>query len=366
LKKEMEELKQGRSGGALAPPSNKDITDMSKDEMAQKLLSYQEFMAKYIVEAQQQKAKAVQAAELALKERYDEKIILLQGSTSAPAPPASVSAIQIETVSKESQLYKDRSEKVSAAAKAGKSRWGDLENERSAQAAVAVTPATLKTTTNGVQVARFAVPTVSDRSLYDKRNAMISAAGKAGKSRWGSMEVAKATKEAVALPAASNDAPKPAAPNAPKVEVQAEVPPEVVAADHGLRNDGGVGGPSLADRINLGSQLLADAGVPVANNPTVPAVATLSVFNKRNLMVAAAGKAGKSRWGEMEVQRAQTLVAALPSAAERATPVVSAAASTVSPEVEAADHGLRNDGGVGGPSLAQRINLGASILGLEP
>ena len=34
-----------------------------------------------------------------------------------------------------------------------------------------------------------------------------------------------------------------------------------------------------------------------------------------------------------------------------------------SPEVEAADHGLRADGGVGGPSLAERVNLGASLLG---
>ena len=33
------------------------------------------------------------------------------------------------------------------------------------------------------------------------------------------------------------------------------VPPEVEAADHGLRNDGGVGGPSLAERVNLGSKL---------------------------------------------------------------------------------------------------------------
>ena len=32
--------------------------------------------------------------------------------------------------------------------------------------------------------------------------------------------------------------------------------PEIKAADHGLRADGGVGGPSLADRVNLGAKLL--------------------------------------------------------------------------------------------------------------
>jgi hypothetical protein len=74
-------------------------------------------------------------------------------------------------------------------------------------------------------------------------------------------------------------------------------------------------------------------------------------------MVSAAGKAGKSRWGEQEVQKSIQLAGnALPSAA----PKVQIAASA---EVEAADHGLRADGGVGGPSLAERVNLGASLLG---
>ena len=42
-----------------APPANLDISDLTKEELAQKLLSYQQFMAKYIVDAQQQKSKAI-------------------------------------------------------------------------------------------------------------------------------------------------------------------------------------------------------------------------------------------------------------------------------------------------------------------
>ena len=34
----------------------------------------------------------------------------------------------------------------------------------------------------------------------------------------------------------------------------------------------------------------------------------------------------------------------------------------ITPEIEAADHGMRNDGGVDGPSLAQRVNLGAALV----
>lgn len=357
----MKQLKQQGSPGALSLPPSGDTGDMTKVEMAQKLIAYQQFMAKYIVEAQQQKGKAVLAAERAMKQKYEEKLNLLSGSTEAPKPA------KIES-SAETKLYDERSEKVSAAAKAGKSRWGDMENERAANAAGVGVSSTEALPAAPVQVNGAVVPAVSDRSLYGKRNAQVAAAAKAGKSRWGDMEVQKATSEAAALLASAQAAPKvAAAPKvvvAPKVGGSIEVLPEVAAADHGLRNDGGVGGPSLAERINFGSQLLSGSAAPEAAAPVAASTAgSRSLFDTRNMMIAAAGKAGKSRWGVMEIQKAEAFVAALPSAAE-STPVVSTpVAATVPPEVEEADHGLRNDGGVGGPSLAQRINLGAALLG---
>ena len=59
----------------------------------------------------------------------------------------------------------------------------------------------------------------------------------------------------------------------------------------------------------------------------------------------------------MEIAKVTELAASLPAASAPAAPV------PVPPEVEEADHGLRADGGVGGPSLAQRVNLGAALLG---
>ena len=109
---------------------------MSKEEMARKLVAYQQFMAKYIVEAQQSKAKAVIAAENAVRQKYEEKLLLLQGGTKA-AEPSSVQAAPLQA-SADTKLYQERSEKVSAAAKAGKSRWGDMENQRAAQATASV------------------------------------------------------------------------------------------------------------------------------------------------------------------------------------------------------------------------------------
>jgi hypothetical protein len=406
----MKALKDSAGALAVAPAPSVDIPtgDLTKEQLAQKLISYQSFMAKYIVDAQEQKAKAVKAAESSVTTKYEEKMkLMISGTASVEVAPA--------TTSVESDLYKERSANVAAAAKAGKSRWGDMENQRAATTSGA---GMISVAVNGEQVnGAVAAPAVSSgTSSFDKRNVMIAAAGKAGKSRWGDMEVAKASKQAAALPASSPAAPAvaaaPAVPAAPAVSFS--VPPEVEEADHGLRNDGGVGGPSLAERINLGAQL---ASAPGASSPAAPAapvapaasfsvppevkeadhglrndggvggpslaerinlgaqlvsapgaVSSLgtqaaaaqgSVFNLRSVMVAAAGKAGKSRWGPMEVAKAQlvaTTAGALPSAS-------AAAPVSVPSEVVEADHGLRNDGGVGGPSLAQRVNLGAALLG---
>eukprot|EP00980_Cylindrotheca_fusiformis_P001955 scaffold443_cov125-Cylindrotheca_fusiformis.AAC.4 len=362
LKSEMEQIKQQGSPGALVAPPSGDIANLSKDEMAQKLIAYQQFMAKYIVEAQNQKAKAVLAAEAAVKQKYEEKLKLLSGSAAEAPKPA-----KLEQASPDTKLYTERSEKVSAAAKAGKSRWGDMENERAAKAAGATLPSlesTPQAPAKQITVNGSSAPPLSDRSLYDKRTAQVAAAAKAGKSRWGEMEVERAASTAAALPASAPAAPKVS--SAPKASASIQVAPEVAAADHGLRNDGGVGGPSLAERINLGAQLLggsssATPAAPVAAAPE--ATSSVSLFDKRNMMVAAAAKAGKSRWGEMEIQKAQSAAATLPEASASSPVLSTPGPAAVPPEVAEADHGLRNDGGVGGPSLAERINLGAALLG---
>merc|ERR1712166_925296 len=120
-----------------------------------------------------------------------------------------------------------------------------------------------------------------------KRNARIAAAAAAGKSRWGSAESEKATEEASKPSLSSSTSSTPAV-----------VAAEVEAADHGLRNDGGVGGPSLAERVNLGQQLFtggsdtavttAPSSAPVLDviNSGVPSISDI-----RNAKIAAAAAA---------------------------------------------------------------------------
>ncbi|KAL3938251.1 MAG: hypothetical protein SGARI_001814 [Bacillariaceae sp.] len=333
-----------------------DITNMNKEQLAGRLVTYQQFMSRYIVEAQEQKRKAVLAAEAAVTAKYEQKLQLYQSKAQdAPAPPAIKAPA--------TQLYEGRNANVAAAAKAGKSRWGDAEVKKASGAAVNGVP--VNGAANNVPVVEKPDPNsiaiLTGSSLYYHRNQMVAAAGAAGKSRWGDQEVKKAATEASkGPPSLEGAAPVSSSPAIETTTASAapiEVTPEIEAADHGLRNDGGVGGPSLAERVNLGASLLGGESAPPAING---ASASPSAYDLRNARVAAAAAAGKSRWGTMENEKASNLSSnALPSA----PPAAVAAAVVTTPEVEAADHGLRADGGVGGPSLAQRVNLGASLLG---
>lgn len=352
--------------------SSVSIIEGSKEDLHAKLVAYQQFMSSYIVKAQEEKLAAVQAAEAAVTKKYEEKIQRLLPGGSTDAPPLSVEA------SKDNMLYMERNARVSEAAKAGKSRWGDMETKRAteqvqggASNVVVDVPPAVQEADHGLRadggvggpslaervalgangasapaapVTPRATPVVSrNQKLYHERNEMVNAAAKAGKSRWGPMEVEKATQFA-GLPVQAAAAPAAAIPVSPQVE----------AADHGLRSDGGVGGPSLAERVNMGAQVeewSSNGGTTPRSSDLATSGSDASLYQRRNAYVSAAAHAGKSRWGNMEVEKASLL-------SKNVLP-----AATATADVAAADHGLRADGGAEGPSLADRVNLGAQLLG---
>jgi hypothetical protein len=88
------------------------------------------------------------------------------------------------------------------------------------------------------------------------------------------------------------------------------VPPEVVAADHGLRSDGSVGGPSLAERVAQGAAAGAGSGGSAVPAPSsTPAILTL--YDRRNIRVLESAAAGRSRWGSREVDRVRDIASHL-------------------------------------------------------
>mmetsp|Transcript_4825 Transcript_4825/g.7064 ORF Transcript_4825/g.7064 Transcript_4825/m.7064 type:complete len:343 (-) Transcript_4825:105-1133(-) len=261
--------KNGSVGSEIVQASNAPAPATgSVEEITKKLEAYQKFMANYIVDASEDKARAVKEAEIAVANKYKAKLDAFM------LPPTAGSSSVEEPLN---EAFKERNVKLSEAAKAGKSRWGDKEVAKAAGANInvpkqilaAIPPAAFSSEAvaaadhglradggvgglslaervaggaGGAVAVNGAVAATAPISSFVARNQFITAAAKAGKQyRWGSEEEDKA------IEFSSN--PLPAA--APVV-----ITPEVEAADHGLRSDGGVGGPSLAERVNLGAQIM--------------------------------------------------------------------------------------------------------------
>jgi hypothetical protein len=156
-----------------------------------------------------------------------------------------------------------------------------------------------------------------ETDLYQARNAAVAAAAAAGKSRWGDMEVAKVSSVNVGASIAGGSSEAVNGAISPNVsQILVPVPPEVAAADHGLRADGGVGGLSLAERVAFGANA-GSGGVTAAMS--VPSQAGSDLYQQRNARILAAAAAGKSRWGEMEIRKVQN-IPSLPVGSTASTP----------------------------------------------
>jgi hypothetical protein len=131
-------------------------------------------------------AVAVQAVEgrkgISLDDRLNLGAKLLGVGSVSPSiiTVASTTMPSAGMITTSTAAYDQRNLQVIASANAGKSRWGRFEVERVA-----------KTTMNGSRTASatavsFAEP---ETSVYDRRNANVLSSARAGMSRWGNLEV---------------------------------------------------------------------------------------------------------------------------------------------------------------------------------
>mmetsp|Transcript_16165 Transcript_16165/g.30548 ORF Transcript_16165/g.30548 Transcript_16165/m.30548 type:complete len:418 (+) Transcript_16165:181-1434(+) len=277
--------------------SEKDLAAAMQEieALTQKVNMYQKFIADYVIKAQAEKDKAVKEAELAFEKKYQEKLnaFLLNPSSGMDSSSGSSGSDNDETM-----LYRMRNAKITSAASAGISRWGNKELKRVGATVLPHTKTIPMSSTNA------SVATESGSSVIEE-------------------------------------------------------------ADHGMRADGGVGGPSLADRVVNGA-----SAVSTGASASSPSSSTGSLYEERNAKIAKAASSGIStRWGNKEVAKVMDNVVSngVPAASiATSSSSSSATSSSSSAQVEAANHGMRADGGVGGPSLAERVNLGATMLkGME-
>lgn len=194
--------------------------------------------------------------------------------------------------------------------------------------------------------------------LYRERNAKIALAAKAGISRWGNEELKRVG--VTVLPIIKTI-------SSPTTTVtmstdNASQSQSVTEADHGMRADGGVGGPTLADRVMNGASVV-DTYVSFSSSSSSSISSSTSLYEKRNANIAKAVSDGTSiRWGTEEVKKVMNIASNVLPASSPSSPSPSSSSPSVVAQVEAANHGMRADGGVGGPTLAERVNLGATLL----
>ena len=281
-------------------------------------------MADYIVKSQNEKLLAVKEAELKAEKKFQDRLekLFAAGGMALTAGESAAGA-------GEESSFDKRNKQIIAAG--SNSRWGSAEINRAIeQSKNAPSSTTAAIVTTSVQ------EVVPEVSVYDIRNSQIIAAG--AKSRWGSAEINRAIKNG-ATAASSSQPTVSAAPSetsydsrnsqvvASATAGQSRWGEKEVERARGARVAAAKTQPiGLEDRINLGASTLSSSPPEVA----------ATVFDSRNEQVVAAANAGKSRWGNMEVERA------VKSGATAAVSVVKEEPTSI--------------------GLEARINLGARLL----
>ena len=273
------------------------VAPSSRNEADAKITTYQTFIANYIVKAQEEKFRAVKAAEAAVEKKYQERLLVLTAAAGGDVSPAA------PQISDSQFLYFQRAQNLKGAAAVGKSRWGAAEIEKISklntgaittkeirqESSVSVAPVTFPigglTLTDRLQLCANNVPAAplstaslaaAEKSLYDKPNARVVES--ADKSRWGEAEISKLKNLPIASEVKSTSATLIA--NKNRVNI----------------------GAAIANGLHLGTK-----GEPAGNQPIASSAAEQSLYAMRNANIVESASAGKSRWGEAEINKLKSL-----------------------------------------------------------
>lgn len=250
LKDEIESIKAHQKDAII--PEKVVPVDGSVEDLATKLVAYQKFMADYVVRAQEQKLAAMKSVEAATIKKYEEKMLLLKKEASSIADTRKKESISSKKDSPSPPVKKpaETSEKKVAEAPKVEKPVAEISEKKVVEAPKVKKPAAEKSE-------KVVEPQKDKTTAVDSQKTVAT--------------------------------------------ILNDIPKEILDADHGLRSDGGVGGPTLTERVMLGASL-------GGNLNAVKEEVVDEVYMKRNKHVVKAGKAGKSRWGDREIARCADLV----------------------------------------------------------
>ena len=248
-------------------------------------------------------------AELKAEKKFQEKLDQLLSSTTTTTS-------KMLPTTTATTPYEIRNAYVISSATVGKSRWGDMEVERTRKTKSTTSSSSSQVVTTSKLTGNFVesslrtsartVGTSTTVTTYDQRNANVIASANVGMSRWGKMEAERL----LALLATKNNdiavISTSVSPTTSTATINGATSP-MAAALPAVKGRKGV---SLDYRLNLGAKLLGvgsvSPSITVAVTSRTPAesiTTSNAAYNQRNVQVISSANAGKSRWGRFEVER---------------------------------------------------------------
>jgi hypothetical protein len=136
-------------------------------DLSRKIQSAQKFISTYVVRKQEEKQRAIVDAEKVIAKKYDQKLkAFLLNPVPSPGQDLTEGIEKIDERGNNRVLFERRTAKVVAAANVGQSRWGVME----------VKKATHTATTKATTAAQTVDPKTTSVTLFDKKNSFASSA----------------------------------------------------------------------------------------------------------------------------------------------------------------------------------------------
>ena len=254
------------------------VATAAEDSVEAKLVAYQRFIANYVVKAQEEKYRAIQRAEAALEKKYQDKIqfLLQQSPPNMIADKQSATSTLTPITTPTSTASTTR---VNIGAAIAKGQVPTSTTVEPANDSLSTPPLNISTTTP--------TPPSSRNIFFEMRNTKLLEMTKEGRqSRWGEAEIHNLQKVTLS----SSPSQQQPTSTATTISNIVNVPTTI----------------SLEERLKLGAKLqpttlaspLPEASSSASNNNNLE-----SLYNMRSAKVLESANAGKTRWGDAEIHK---------------------------------------------------------------
>jgi hypothetical protein len=280
--------------------SSSSAATAAKDSFEDKLVAYQRFIANYVIKAQEEKFRAIQRAEAALEKKYQDKIQfllqqsppntiiadkrstttdmpVLKGTTTTTTP--ATSGTPTTTAASTPTPITTPATRVNIGAAIAKGQFSTSSTVEPANDSLSTPPLDISTTTP--------TPTSSRNNFFEMRNTKLLEMAKEGRQiRWGEAEIQKLQKLTL------NSSPSQPQPTSTPTTISNTLNAPTTI--------------TLQERLKFGAKLQPTtlaSPLPESSSSASFSTNLESLYYMRSAKVVESANAGKTRWGDAEIQK---------------------------------------------------------------